>query len=171
MANNTDYNLTPDEAKDLMGICQLPHELRYDALIEYSMPRGRTAMVRLFSHFIGLANSVVANNRDMLELYLITEEGMHPYQAEKINLPTIFGALQGCTLVEGIDQSKTCDTCAFRIGTPANQSPCTTTDADWSISEPDTQFMCHHDVDARGNPTHKCTGYTQRLARLKKEAR
>lgn len=170
MPENTDYSFLPSEAKELMGIAELPHEYRRQLLRKFAKEHTLMALADLFSRFIGMANSVVANNREMLEMYLISEQGMHPYTAEKINLPTIFGALQGCTLVEGIDQTKTCETCAFRLGTPPNQSPVTTTDADWVMSEKDTQFMCHHDMDEHGNPTRKCTGYTQRMAQLKKEA-
>lgn len=169
MPNNTDYDFSARDAEDLMGIASLPYQLRFDCLLSMASRRGPGVIAALFAQFIGMANSVVENNREMLELYLITEQGAHPHTAEKINLPTIFGALQGVTIAKGIDQTKTCETCAFRQGTPPNQSPVTTTDADWVLGEPDTKFMCHHDLDEHGNPTRKCTGYTQRMARLRKE--
>jgi hypothetical protein len=96
----------------------------------------------------------------MIELLLIAEGGMHPHEAERVNLPTLFGAPNGVLLAQGVDQTKTCGGCAFRLGTCANQSPSTTCDADWCSGGED-HFMCHEDLDEAGNPTRKCTGFTQ----------
>lgn len=156
----TDYAISDDDARELLGVVTLPHEYRSMLLTKYAAERGTVALAELFSQFIGLANSVVANNREMAEMLLITEAKMHPHEAEKVNLPTLFGALNGVILARGVDQSKTCGGCAFRLGTCANQSPSTTCDADW-CSDGEVQFMCHEDLDPAGNPTQKCTGFTQ----------
>ena len=117
--------------------------------------------MELFSQFIGMANSVIENNREMLELFLITECHVHPYTAEKINLPTLFGALNGIEIAERVEESKTCTGCAFRRGTCANQSPITTIDAKDAVEGDIGQFMCHTDLDDNMEPTHKCIGYAQ----------
>ncbi|OWK35167.1 hypothetical protein FRUB_10009 [Fimbriiglobus ruber] len=95
---------------------------------------------------------MVENNREMAELLLITEGGLSPDEAAKANLPTLFGALGGILLTEGVDQAKTCGGCAFRLGTCANQSPSTTCDADWCSHPGEQDFMCHEDLDDQGNP-------------------
>lgn len=155
-----DYAFDEDEARELMGAVTLPHDYRAMLLTKYAADRGTIALAELFSQFIGLANSVVANNREMAEMVLIAEGGMQPHEAEKINLPTLFGALNGVLLAQDVDQAKTCGGCAFRIGSCANQSACTTADVEWCLSGED-QFMCHENLDDAGNPTRKCTGYTQ----------
>ena len=70
---------------------------------------------------------------------------MHPQLAEKINLPTLFGALHGVVLAAGVKSDKTCGGCAFRLGTPANQSPITTGDADWYFHPGEGDCLCHED--------------------------
>lgn len=155
-----DYTIPDEVVADLMGLVRFPHAVRLEVLTAMKGRIGADAILALFSQFIGLANSVIANNREMAEMLLITEGNLHPHQAEKVNLPTLFGALNGTLLAKGVDQSKTCGGCAFRVGTCANQSPSTTCDADW-CKDGGEQFMCHEDLDDRGNPTRKCTGYTQ----------
>lgn len=155
-----DYSIDEADTRELLGIVSLPADYRGMLLTKYVAEHGTAALAELFAQFIGLANSVVANNREMAELLLITEGGMTPNAAEQANLPTIFGALNGILLAEGVDQAKTCGGCAFRLGSCANQSPVTTCDADW-CSDGEDQFMCHEDLDDVGKPTRKCTGFTQ----------
>lgn len=156
----TDYAISPDDARELMGVVTLPHEYRSMVLTNYAAEHGIIALAELFAQFIGLANSVVANNREMLELHLICAHGEYPESAAKLNLPTLFGALNGVALAASVDQTKTCGGCAFRLGTPANQSPVTTCDAGW-CSDGEVEFWCHEDLDAKGKPRRKCVGFTQ----------
>lgn len=165
-----DYVMSKDDAQYLMGACQLPSDLRIEILNKYLEEHGQADLVNLFAQFIGLANSTVANNREMIELYLITDHDHHPETAHKINLPTIFGALSGAGLSAGIDQSKLCETCAYRLGSPPNQSPVTTCDADYCSDESFLKFMCHHDLDDDGKPTKACAGYAQVMAKRKGQA-
>lgn len=163
----TDYAMSDHEADQLKGIALLPHDIRREALALYASSHGRDALINLFSQFIGMANSVVANSREMAELLLITEGKLHPYEAEKVNTPTIFGALCGVSLANGVNQKKTCGGCAYRLGTMANQSPSTTSDADWCIEDgwhgaQPYDFLCHERLDEKGNPTTVCLGHAQR---------
>lgn len=154
-----DYAMTDEEAGALLGATQLPADLRKIVLTRYLEEHGQEKLIDLFAQFMGLATSVVANNREMCELILI-EAGMNFMQAEKANLPTIFGALQGVRLANGVNQDKVCHGCAFRLGSCANQSPITTTDAHYCVIE-DTDFLCHEDLDDNGKPLHKCRGFGQ----------
>lgn len=166
----TDYGLGAD-AKDLLGIVLLPLDLRREAVRKLILERhGPEFLVEMFAQFIGLANSVVANSHDALETFAIIQGGMHPYEAEKINFPTIFGALNGCVLADGIDDRGVCSGCAFRLGSMANQSPATTCDADWCGHPGEAPFMCHEDLDDRGDPTRGCAGFAQLRANRKAAA-
>jgi hypothetical protein len=167
-ATAVDYTITRPDAENLRGIVLLPADIRQMALKKYVERHGVGDLIALFSQFIGLANSVVANNREMVEIILITEGGMWPNSAEQANLPTIFGALNGVVIADGIDQSKLCEGCAFRVGTSANQSPVTTCDADWQSHPGNANFMCHMDMDNEGQPKKACAGFAQlRAARNK----
>jgi hypothetical protein len=88
-----DYQMNDRDADALRAAAVLPHEFRRKLLAKHLREYSRAALVDLFSQFIGLANSVVANNREMVEMLLVIEGKMHPQTAEKANLPTVFGAL------------------------------------------------------------------------------
>jgi hypothetical protein len=164
-----DHEMRADQAKALLGATNLPREIRLEILEQYRRDRGGWALVELFADFIGLANQVVENNREVVELTLVTEGQMHPYTAEKVNLPTIFGALNGVVLADGIDPAALCPGCAFRKGTPANQSPSTTCDADFCGHPGEEPFMCHMEFDDQGEPTRACPGFAQLRARRKRQ--
>ena len=144
-----DYKIASADARMLIGLCGLPAPARAEALADLARRKGVSATLDLFAQFIGLANAVAANNREMVEIILITDGDMHPHTAEKANLPTIAGALRGVALanfVPHVDE-KMCGGCAYRLGTPANQSPYTTADAEYAGLE----FRCHEDIDDQGN--------------------
>lgn len=164
------YELSKDDAGWLAGACGMPPDVRAEVLAGYLNQRGRAAFINLFSQFIGLANSVVANNRESIEIFGIVEGGMHPNEAEKLNLPSIFGACNGAMLAAEIDPAATCEGCAFRIGTLANQSPATTSEADWCGYPGEQPFMCHMDLDDKGEPTKGCAGFAQLRASRKAAA-
>ncbi len=156
-----DYEISNKDASELLGAVLLPHEFRLLVLTKYAEEHGTAALANLFSQFIGLANSVIANSHDAVELFLICEADFHPYEAEKVNFPTLFGALNGVKLANGVDQTNCCHGCAFRHGSLANQSPSTTVDADWCLSD-DLQFWCHENMDKNDKPTRKCVGFQVR---------
>lgn len=156
----SDYSMTVADAEELMGVSVLPDEFRRKILLNYVWTHGMHELVRLFSAFVGMANSVADNTREQFELYLITECHHHPHLAEKINLPTIQGALEGVTLAQSGNKGM-CATCAFRLGTPANQCHTTTLDAKWT-SETDEKFMCHEALDPDNEPTKPCAGWAKR---------
>lgn len=163
-----DYSMTPEMAKELLGVVSLPHDVRLEVLRSMQRRIGADAMLGMFSQFIGMANSVVANCHDALELWLIVEEKFPPYEAEKVNFPTLFGALNGVKLAQGVDQNKTCHGCACRLGSLANQSPSTTCDVDWCL-QGNERFWCHENLDEDGNPTKRCVGFEIHAKKLQQE--
>lgn len=170
MTVGSDYTISPDDARMLTATAVMPAAMRAKILAEWSDANGAAATAELFAQFIGLANSVVANNRDMIEIILVVDGGMHPHSAEQANLPTIHGALAGVLLAEGMDDALLCSGCAFRLGAAANQSPVTTIDADLCSDPGADVFQCHEDVDAKGRPYKACAGFAQLRARRKRGA-
>ena len=162
-AHGIDYALTPAEAGTLENAAALPADLRARVIRAYAAMHGTEALVRLFAEFMGLANSVVANNREMIELELVIEGVLHPERSHQINLPTISGALRVVGLAHGVSVEKACAGCAYRLATPANQSPVTTCDATYCVEHAYgmQDFMCHEDLDAKGQPQHLCIGFAQ----------
>jgi hypothetical protein len=156
-----DYEIAVSEADMLKGAVDLPAEFRTMILAQYLQQTSPEALVTLFAQFMGLANAVITNNRTVIEEALVVKMGMEAYRAEQVNLPTLFGALNGIALAAKVQQKTLCRGCAFRHGTPANQSPVTTCDAESMFAEDDALFMCHEAFDAQGEPTRKCRGFTQ----------
>jgi hypothetical protein len=158
------YNLSPEQAAFLSGLVAMSPAERRDTLVKF-FPGTNPELVAMVCEFMALAASVPESCREMVELILITDGRMHPHTAEKVNLPTVLGALQGVELAAGVDQDRLCEGCAFRIGTPANQSPSTTEDAHYCLDE-NPHFMCHMEMDSRGEPTKACVGYAIKMKRL-----
>jgi hypothetical protein len=162
-----EYTLSKSDASWLVGAVLLPAEIRRQVLQKYVIEKGQAALVNLFAQFMGLANSVVENSKDAIEIFAICEGRIHP-DGPGLNLPTIFGACNGVIVADGIAQEGLCGGCAFRIGTLANQSPVTTCDADYCGHPGEPVFYCHeHDGDA---PTNACAGFARLRARRKREA-
>ncbi|MFJ9451483.1 hypothetical protein [Herbaspirillum sp. NPDC101397] len=161
MPTFTDYKLSRPQAEFVQAVALMPADLRAVLVEDYAARHGIASIAALFVEFVGLANSVARNCAQMSESLLI-ENGMHPHTAEKINLPTIFGAAAGALLALPIKQRGTCQGCAYRRGTPANQSPVTTCDADHAVDEL-VDFMCHEKLDAGGRPVRVCAGHAQRV--------
>lgn len=157
----TDYVIDAIDAKDLLGVVLAPADIRRQALERMATQRTADQMLDLFAQVLGMANAVAENCRTMAELILI-EEGMHPHTAEKANLPTMFGALQGVLLANGVDPRGTCASCAYRLGTPANTSPITTTEARYCQSEL-MKFLCHAELNEAGEPIKQCVGHAKAL--------
>lgn len=158
---NQDYAFTVPELDVLGAVSVLPGDLRAELLTAHGREHGADALADLFARFVGLANSVVANNREMVEFILIVDGNKYPQEAERANLPTILGALTGVRLAAKVDAAKACTGCAFRRGTPANQSVSTTYDAKYE-AECGGRFMCHErGLDEHGEPTLTCIGFAQ----------
>lgn len=141
----TDYQISAADAHELAGAVLLPADLRRQVLEKMAAHRDPATMLDLFAQVLGMANAVAENCRAMVELILI-ERGEHPHTAEQANLPTMFGALQGVVLAATVNPRGTCAGCAYRLGTPANTSPVTTSDAIYCRQEL-SRFYCHADLD------------------------
>lgn len=167
----TDYEFPVAMAESLTAVACLPAKGRYQAIQTLEAEHGVNTVRWAFAHFIGLANSVVDNAREMAELLLITEGGVDFRTAEKINMPTILGALAGVGLAQCADTAAACSGCAFKIGTAANQSPITTLDAGDCAEAYGDRFMCHEDLDDQGQPTKPCAGWAKLVATLRRQER
>jgi len=158
----TTYEIDVAAADVLAAAAMLPREARRLLVARLLVEIGPDGLADLFVEFIALANSVAANTAAMADLILL-EAGMHPHDAARANMPTVAGAMAGVrlALTTGADPDEMCIGCAFRVGTPANQSPSTTVDAAWSIDRR-SPFLCHEDVDAdHPVPRLPCAGYVK----------
>lgn len=154
------YTIAPADAEMLQGAATVAGEVRAFLLRQYVENHGVEALIGLFGEFIGLTNRLADQAHESAVICLI-EAGYEPHSAEKVNSPTLQGALEGVKLAAGIDVSKTCGGCAFRLGSVANMSPSTTDDAGSCVEPGSIPFSCHEDMDARGNPTKACAGWAQ----------
>lgn len=156
-----DYAIPAPLAKVLVGIVSMPTRGRHQGLQQLAAHLGSDGFIDLFAQFIGMSNQVAENAREHAQAMLV-EEGLHPYTAEKINMPSPVGALQGAQLADGVDTSSLCHGCAFRRGSVANTCAPTTADAEWCSQPNERPFMCHVDLDGSGDPTQACRGFAQR---------
>ena len=153
------YVLSSQDVNALLEIVSASNGTpRENVLRAHVTAHGLDDALAMFGQFVEMALSVTGNCRLQTELVLVTEGGMHPHQAEQINMPTIVGALQGVLLANAVDASGTCSSCAFRLATPANQSPSTTADAEYCSDELKS-FFCHkRGVMQNGALTRRCVG-------------
>ncbi|MFY0638677.1 hypothetical protein [Maricaulis maris] len=157
------YELSAEEVAALDTMLSLPSAERAGYLTRAlgSAEAGLDALIQ----FTLVAQSVVENNREAIEMIRITEMHTHPHRADQINLPTLRGALRGLTLSNDCSSPARCDGCAFRTGTLANQSEITTLDADHCSDLGGETFYCHEELDEDGKPVKACAGYAERLKR------
>lgn len=141
-----DYQAISSEvAQHLLEIGQIPHELRIVRLHRLVREGKIKIDEHLVSGLIGLINSI-SYNAMMMSEQVFNESGLfHPDKPVSVNMPTIQGALQGITLASNVCQKKTCATCAYRLGTIANQSELTTSDAMYCVENGIT-FKCHEEL-------------------------
>lgn len=103
-------------------------------------------LIRLIGIICIRAEQVDLAVREQVELFAMTDLGMHPHTVEKLNLPTLRGSLAGL-LLPAIDEAKSCATCAFRQGTAANQCEATIADASEVLYDSEgRKFFCHEGV-------------------------
>jgi ribosomal protein L34E len=149
-------------AEWLSGTVLLPLDIRVLSLRKFRENFGTEGLIDAFAHFMGLTSSMAANAVEMCSMQRVIDGAEHPDRlSDRLNLPTPFGALQGVILASKVDETKTCATCAFRLGSVANQSPVTTSDADYCAHEGERPFMCHEGVHEGGEPTKACAGFAQ----------
>ena len=160
MPANSEYSMTRSDAMDLAGFAQFDLVMRREALTSYLQRNGSQRLVELTAQLIGMANSVVENCAEMSDQVLIEECGVHPDKFTSVNLPTIIGACQGVMIASKCDPAGACYGCAYRLGSIANQSPITTSDAEF-MAHDQKGFMCHAHLDEQGEPTKVCVGHAK----------
>ncbi len=120
----------------------------------------------LLGNVLKLAESISNNCKEWLEVTATIHADIHPYQAEKLNCPTLRGALSAAVTIPRVPISETCETCAFRVGSPANQTEAVAEDVLIALEDGGKAFFCH---DYEGDkPTHPCRGYLEAI-KIKKQ--
>jgi hypothetical protein len=154
------YTISQKDAEMLMGVIvpTMPHDIRVTILKKLG-PKSRAEMIELFAQFIGMCARIEENSREFLQLFAITELNVHFREAEKLQFPSMFGALNG--IQNAVEPTPgMCSTCAYRLGSVANQCPITSQDAD-DAADGMFKFHCHHDLDDKGEPTRLCAGWAK----------
>ena len=162
----TDYRMNPELARQLADAALLPRDLRLmiaRRILEQASVGIDTAS-EIIADLLGMANSVVANCTEILKTESVARGWLHFNAVERINFPSMNGALMGVSLAAGVDPRKVCNGCAFRLGSVANQCSPTQHDARDAVAG-EHVFMCHEDLDTRGKPTHGCRGFAQARAK------
>lgn len=157
-----DYAMKPEHAADLAGAALLPRDMRIETA--RLLLRLGADPAEIIADLLGMANSVVANSIEILRLEAVSRGWVHFHEIERINFPSMNGALMGISLADGIDATKVCHGCAFRLGSVANQCTPTQYDAADAV-DGEFPFMCHEDLDRAGKATQGCRGFAQ--ARVK----
>lgn len=161
--DTTTYNITPDQAKALLCASLGCRENRAKMLRMYTDAHGGDALRDLFAEFIAAANAVADNCREhAANEFLAQGVSNDPYLHDKINMPSIAGAMQGIIVAATVDPKGACAGCAYRLGTIANQCLATTTDA-INCGDGSVDFQCHEHLDGKGNPTRRCIGFARTL--------
>lgn len=114
---------------------------------------------KLLAEVCNLSKAISDNCRDWLETAAIIHGHIHPHSAEKLNVPTLLGALSSAITVPRVDDSACCATCAFRVGSVANQTEAVAQDVMLAL-ESGEAFYCHHGDDA---PKYRCRGFLEAM--------
>lgn len=148
-----EHSISKEDAELLLGLALLPLEMRVLGLRRLVLEqRGPEAVLSLLASVIGLSNQVCDSTRQWFR-----ESGfVKPEIADAMNLPTMSGAFGGIRNaikpVRGM-----CSGCAFRQGSPANQSPDTMWEAMLAVQGMHG-FDCHEDMKD-GEATRRCAGF------------
>ncbi len=162
-----DYDIDPVVGQLLAAIAMQLFDERVVLLREFFGMKGAPSLIDVFAQFIGLANSVAANAREHAELIAIMN-GMHYISAEKINMPSIVGALMGLVIAAEISAEPLCHGCAYRRGSVANQCLPTVLDATDCVHPGEVSFMCHEGIGEDDQPVAACRGFAQQRAAKKR---
>lgn len=138
-------------------------EARIEALLSFGAEAGARALLELVADLVTLADQVIDNGHDHAIELMIQESGLHPHDAEKINYPSLKGALLGLEAAERVPdhaRARVCPGCAYRAGSVANQCFSTQSDVE-TVLEDGAAFLCHaRDLDrVTGEPTRPCIGH------------
>jgi hypothetical protein len=160
----TDHTMGADVARDLMGLVLLPREVRVAALERLLRERGERWLIEALADLVGVANQALANCEEAVDVILVSHGVYRPDSSERANLASLYGALVGIALAEGVEQDGLCAGCAFRVGTPANQSLLTTCDAEHAEAFGE-RFMCHAGLEEGDQPRRVCLGWERKEGR------
>jgi hypothetical protein len=153
------YEFTEKEMRVVGGFHLLPHRTRLEEMAKFFANRDIFEIMRMFSNYIDMAETVILNTREQYEVFAIAGGNLHPNDADKVNVPSILGAINGLKIAGDLDPAKFCHGCAFRKSSVANTCLTTVADTEYCSQEGQT-FMCHENLDPKtGEPTQKCRGF------------
>lgn len=152
------YDFSEKDTDFFLGAVGFDLEFRKELASKHFNNHAYSQLIDVICNLISIANKTIENNREMIEMQYIEHGILHPDQTSKLNLPTLFGALEGLKMAKSTKQENLCGGCAYRLGTPANTCASTVCDAQWQLANGD-MFWCHENLDEKENPTQKCRGH------------
>lgn len=153
------YALTEEESDHLTILHVSPNDLRHELLTKWRKQFGVKYVDSLFVKFLAVSKSVGEGVPKAVTTYLVREHEYTANQANRMNLPSIHGALIGAAIAQEPCKGM-CADCAYRKGSLPNMSFATTYEA--QFKDDGVPFMCHHHMDDNDEPTKVCAGYTKR---------
>ena len=111
------YDLPKEAVRVLAAASVMPGPDRRQLLDKAAREHSAETVLSWFAEFMGLANSVAHNNRACIERFAVSDLGLPPADAERINLPTVLGALMGADLARDSAAAGRCGGCAYHIST------------------------------------------------------
>lgn len=156
------YAFSDDELKQIGAWVLLPHEMRMELMEKFFAGKDPQAIMSMFSNFIDLAHTTVENCEEQAWSCAVGIWGADPNEADKLNMPSLAGAITGVKLSQGVEPNHLCHGCAYRRGSVANTCMVTTFDAAWCHGEFDQPFMCHENIKDDEEPTQKCRGFLKK---------
>lgn len=158
MIEPVDYSPSSGAAQLLAALVVLPRDERIELSRKFA--DDDADLSTLLADAIGMANAVAANCREWIETEMIAAGAVHPERAHQLNLPTMLGAAIGASMAAQVRQDGTCNGCAMRLGTVANQ--CLPTVSDVRYVDGDDTFLCHLEgLDEAGEPARACVGWAR----------
>lgn len=153
-----------EEARELGWIVEAEGARREELIGRYLGEHGAAGLVGLFFEFVEVAKRLERGQREWMERECEYLGLVAPGQGMDMNLPTVAGAVAGLEFAVEPAVAGMCVGCAFRLGSGANQSLSTVTDAEACVRD-GRLFLCHEVVDGSGRAVRACSGWVESVRR------
>lgn len=159
-SENRDYDFTIDQLEALADAIFMPDIKRLDVLYANFQHLDKMDLIKIMDNMIAMALSVAHNNVQVFK-NVIVETGVELTKLhDRPNLPSFPGAILGALLATRCEKdAPMCSGCAFRKGSPANQSDTVLGAAHCAEMGAEDVFWCHHNLDQTGDATQICQGW------------
>lgn len=153
------YALTNEEAELILAASRFDTET-IEQLLRRRLKNTDTDPIKLLANVLVMAESVSENLKQIAIKEMVASRRINVEDQHRVNLPSISGAAIGAIMAN--DCGSSCSTCAFRLGTSANQSADTLMLAD--PTDDKDIFYCHDGLEPGSDPVKACKGWAKARA-------